>query len=343
MEAILREPRRFAFFQAIRLLELCQPEAVRLGGSAPAEDEAVRLRPDTSFTYPRSQVSSVDALEDPRTGRRRFRVTETLIGLYGLQSPMPSIYGEEILLRGKENDPVRDFLDLFHHRMLSLLYRAWARSRAEALYHEGGDDPLSGVVFCLAGLPGEFLPGDLPFYPESLARYSHLFLRKARGAEGLETILSDFLGDTPVRLEPYALRFVTVPPNQRNLFGRANCTLGLDFTLGEMIPDVGGKFRLWLGPMDHSAYLELAPLGGARAGAGALVHLYLGDALDHELMLGILGPSKPEFRLATEPGSPRLGIDTWLCATEPRSSWELFPALPGARLSPSTGRQEKAT
>jgi predicted component of type VI protein secretion system len=61
---------------------------------------------------------------------------------------------------------------------------------------------------------------------------------------------------------------------------------------------------------------------------GALVQLYVADAVGHELKLGIKGSEKPECRLSSQSGEVRLGVDTWLWSREPQQSWERFPALP---------------
>jgi type VI secretion system protein ImpH len=320
------DPRRYGFFQAVRLLEQCYPEATRLGTSGPASGEAVRLRPDTSFSHPRSAVTEIDRLKhDPD---QRIHVTEAMIGLYGLRSPMPSVYGEEILIRGLgDEDPVRALLDIFHHRILSLLYRAWARPRAEALYHQDGRDPITWMLFCLMGVPHELMPAGLPFHPLRMARYSAYFTRRARPAEGLEAMVSDALGGQSVRLEPYVQRSVAIPLGQQNRLAGACSTLGRDLHLGARIPDVGTTFRLRIGPLRYPDYLALAVAGDTRTSIGALVHLYVADGLNHELELGIRGDDKPECRLA-HAGGVRLGVDTWLRSKKPRLSWERFPALP---------------
>jgi len=338
VDALLANPRRYGFFQAVRLLELCHPEATRLGTDGPASGEAVRLRPDTTFSHPRSAVTDIGRLDtDPD---QRIHVTEAMIGLYGLRSPMPSVYGEEILVRGRENDDsVRAFLDIFHHRFLSLLYRAWARPRAEALYDKDGRDPVTWMLFCLMGLPQELLPAALPFHPLRIARYCAYFTRRARPAEGLEAILSDALGGQAVRLEPYVERSVVIPARQQNRLGRACSALGSDLHIGARVPDVGTTFRLRIGPLPYAEYLAVAVAGDTRTSIGALVQLYVADELNHELELGIRGEDKPECRLS-HTRRVRLGVDSWLRSKAPRLSWERFPALP--RIGHATNAQGMA-
>jgi type VI secretion system protein ImpH len=331
VEALLADAPRYGFFQAVRLLELCYPNATRLGTNGPAAGEAVRLRPDTSFAHPRSSVTAIRRLEFEDDPDQRIHVTEAMIGLYGLRSPMPSVYGEEILIRNldlDEKDPVRALLDIFHHRFLSLLYRAWARPRAEALYRDDGGDALTWMLFCLMGVPHELLPSALPFHPLRIARYCAYFMRRARPAEGLEAMLKDALAGQTVRLEPYVRRSIDIPVAQQNRLGRVCSTLGSDVHLGARIPDVGTAFRLRIGPLRYTDYLGLAVAGDTRTSIGALVQLYVADGLDHELELGISGEEKPVCALGRGHHGVRLGVDTWLRSRKPALSWERFPALP---------------
>jgi type VI secretion system protein ImpH len=225
---------------------------------------------------------------------------------------------------------VRDFLDLFHHRLLSLLYRAWARCRPHVSFRHdaAAPDPVTRTVFALGGLADEALRRAAAFPPLGLLRYTVFLARPSRPAEGLEKTLSDFLGGEPVRVEPHVLRAIAIPEEQRALLGRSGCTLGGDFSLGERVEDRSGKFRLWIGPLGRTAFLSLAPRGDARAAAGALIRLYLVDPLEHDAMLGIVAAEKPPFGLGGGEGSPRLGIDTWLCAGGGGDSWVAFPAFP---------------
>jgi type VI secretion system protein ImpH len=328
VRTLLEEAHRFSFFRAVQILERLDPEAVPIGGGGPPRREAVRLRPDPSFSFPHAAVTGVEALDDG-DGGRRFRVTQTLMGLYGVRTPLPEVYAEELLRRGEADDAVRDFLDLFHHRLLSLLYRAWARCRPHVSFRgdAAAPDPVTRAVFALGGLADEALRRAAGVPALGLLRYTVFLARPSRPAEGLERTLSDFLDGEPVRVEPHVLRAVAVPGEQRARLGRSGCTLGEDFCVGERVADRGGKFRLWIGPLRRTAFLSLAPRGGARAAAGALVRLYLVDPLEHDAMLGIVAAERPPFRLGDGPGAPRLGIDTWLCAADAGDSWVAFPGF----------------
>ena len=325
---LLEEGHRFSFFRAVQLLHLCHPEAAPIGRTGPAREEAVRLRADLSFAVPRSTGSAIRASPGEDDGRPRYAVVQSLMGLFGIRSPMPEVYTEELLQRALESDPVRDLLDLFHHRILSLLYRAWARSRPHVTFRTDPAETLTQIVFCIAALGEEPLRRAASSRPLGLIRYAPFLARSAKTGPGLEAILSDFLDGAPVRVEPHALRRVTIPEDQRARLGEAGCRLGEDFSLGETIQDRAGKFRLVIGPLARPAFQALSPGGAARDGAGALVRLYVLDALEHDVVLGILAGEKPAFRLGAGEDGPRLGIDTWLSSDRLEDSWIPFPSFP---------------
>ena len=325
---LVEEGHRFTFFRAVQLLQLCHPGAAPVGGLGPARDEVVRLRAELGLTMPRNAVTSIRPIPVADGEAPRFEVTQNLMGLFGIRSPMPEIYTEELLQRDLEKDPVRDLLDLFHHRLLSLLYRAWARSRPHVGFRADTIDRLTWMVFCIIGL-GEDAARQAAFpAPRGLLRYAPFLARRSKSAEGLRKMVSDFLGGPHVEVGPYAPRSVAIPPDQRARLGETCCTLGEDFSAGERIPDRAGKFRLRIGPLDRGAYLSLAPGGDERDSVFGLVHLFLLDPLEYDVVLGIRAAEKPPFRLANDPDGPRLGIDTWLCAEDPNDAWVLFPGRP---------------
>jgi len=328
---LVEEGHRFTFSRALQLLELCHPEAAPVGGPGPARDEVVRLRVELGLTMPRNAVTSIRPIPSDDGAGTRYQITQNLMGLFGVRSPMPEIYTEELMQRALEQDPVRDLLDLFHHRLLSLLYRAWARSRPHVGFRADGTDRLTWMVFCIVGL-GEDAARQAAFpAPLGLLRYAPLLARRSKSAEGLAKMVSDFLGGSRVEIGPYAHLSVAVPPDQRARLGVACCTLGEDFSAGERIPDRAGKFRLRSGPLERGTYASLAPGGDGRDSVFALVALFLLDPLEYDMILGILAAEKPPFRLAIEPGAPGLGTDTWLCTENLDDAWVCFPGGPAPR------------
>ena len=75
------------------------------------------------------------------------------MGLTGPLGVLPHAYTELLLDRIRQKDTaLRDFLDLFHHRIISLFYQAWEKYRFTIAYERGERDRFSHHLLDLIGL-----------------------------------------------------------------------------------------------------------------------------------------------------------------------------------------------
>ena len=75
------------------------------------------------------------------------------MGLTGPSGVLPLVYSELVIDRLRERDrTLRDFLDIFNHRMISLFYQAWEKYRFFVPYERGERDRFSHHVLALLGL-----------------------------------------------------------------------------------------------------------------------------------------------------------------------------------------------
>lgn len=331
IRALEEAPHGFAFFQAVRLLEARLPGAPRLGEAGPAGEEAVRLRPASELAFPAADVAAV-ARREGGMGPPYALVT-AILGLYGAGSPLPAYYSEEILRAeaAGEDDPVRLFLDVLNHRLLSLLYAAWAKYRWEFRFAADASDRVSRQVLGLAGLPDAATREAVGLPPARLLRYAGVLLQRPRGASLVAGAVSDYFEDVPVRVRECVPRWVRLAPEDRLRLGRASSRLGEETVLGSAVPDRGGKCRIEVGPLDLERYRAFLPGGRFWEPLGRLVRLLLADPLEWDLELGLRGEEVPPLRLVSGEGAVRLGRTSWLqgeAAAEDRR--ELFEAPPRA-------------
>ena len=324
IRALEEEPGGFSFFQAVRLLQQAQPDAAPVGALGPPAHETVRLRPSSSLAF---SAASVTECSVRPAGGPRYRLTTPVLGLYGANGPLPSFYSEEILQREtvEEDDPVRLFLDVLNHRLLSLLYRAWSKYRWAFTFEPGARDATSGHLLGLLGVGSEELRATVGVPAARLLRYAGVVTQRPRSAAAIAGALSDWFGGLPFRLEQCVLRWVGLDPSQRSRLGLANATLGEDAMLGERVRDRAGKCRVVLGPVDLAAYLSFLPSGPHSAPLGALLRFLLPDPWACELRLVLAAPSVPQLRLSAGPDAARLGWTSWLWRDPaPTDKGELF-------------------
>lgn len=314
IERLLAEPQRFSFFQLVQLLERRVPRAARIGREGPAGREALRLRPALSLEFPSSDVAAVARAED-EYGRERWTVETTFLGLYGTDSPLPNYVTEDLLHEDAEaGSLVRGVLDLFHHRMLSLFWRAWAKYRVHAESRPDGTDPVTARLLMLAGLvtgPEERVGGAEDAVPKLLMlRYAGLLARRPCSAAALAGALSDFFGGLPVHVTACVPRHVRVPDEGRTRLGVTGATLGVDTIAGSRVPDRSGRYRIGVGPLGLDDFELFLPGGARRAALDRLAGQFAGDALEHELELVLKHDEIPP--LALDGTALRLGQTTWL-------------------------------
>ncbi|MBI3609837.1 MAG: type VI secretion system baseplate subunit TssG [Nitrospirae bacterium] len=315
-ERLLEEGNRFSFFQVVRLLERYYRPQARLGHQGPASGEVVRFRPDNAMAFPASDVVRVERLAPTGDAPARFRVTTSFLGLYGTTSPLPFFYTEETLRRDPEEDTVRAFVDLFHHRLLSLFYRCWTKYRYHVQFEEEGKDEFSGRMFGLIGLGTQGLI-DITRLPSArMIRYAGLFVQRPRSASALEGMITDFFDGVPARIEQCTERRVTIKPEQRIRLGRANCRLGVDASVGEKVLGRTGTFRIVLGPMGYDSYKSFLPIGESFRRLDALVSLFVSDRLDFDVELQVHRAEIPRLKISGS-GKAGLGWSSWLYSGEP--------------------------
>jgi type VI secretion system protein ImpH len=324
-------PGRFDFFQAVRLLERLSVAdgGVALGGDTAPEQEAVHCRVPPSLRFAEGPVAKVT----PSTNDQPPQLWATFGGLTGPDGILPQHYTALLLARQRDKDTtLRDWLDLFHHRILSLFMRAWEKNRWPAVVDRlqaeadpqrsrpgrvGQDDPSTAAGFAVAGFGTPKLRGRLGVPDDAAVFYAGFLSRQPRTATGLEQIIEDYF-EWPVAIEQLCGQWLYLDeankagmPTETDP-GRNTC-LGRDVVIGRRVWDVQGKVRAVIGPVDTAAFRSLLPVGGARHPLSALVRLYLGLELDVEVQVVLAPDAVPWATLEyDEVNGPRLGWNAWV-------------------------------
>jgi type VI secretion system protein ImpH len=329
--ALASDPTGFGAFQAVRLLSRLHPDRAPVGGWADPASEIVRFSVPPSLAFPTAEIAT---LSPPGDGRAPFQMAVNFFGLTGPQGVLPHVYTQHAAAQARARDAgMRDFLDLFHHRSLSLFYRAWVRPRPALAHEAGGDDDwLLAHLLDLAGMGTRGLRGRLGVSDAAVGYYAGLFSSTSRPADGLARLVGDYF-DVPAEVEQFVGEW-------RSVAGGAQCALGADDesaqlgmgVVGDAAWDAQARVRLRLGPLRRAQFDAFLPGGGAHDALRALTRLYADDqvGVDAQLvldradvapvLLGALGhrddaprgPAPP----ASAPGAVALGAPlgrgTWL-------------------------------
>jgi type VI secretion system protein ImpH len=333
--ALFREGHRFDFFQAVRLLERLARERARdgegprrhpVGEDRLPNQEVVRFRALPALSFPAGTVAQLREPDgDGEPGPAEMVVT--FLGLTGPAGVLPAHYTRLLLERVRKfrDHALRDFLDLFHHRLIALFYRAWAKYRLPIAYERAhldsggpGMDPCTRVLYSLIGFGTGRLRGCLEVPDEALLYYAGHFAHFPRSAVALEALLRDYFG-LPIRVAQFQGQWLYLSPEDRSLLPSAarplgqNGQLGVSCVAGGRVWDVQGKFRLRVGPLTYEQFRHLLPNTLGLRSLGQLTRAYVGAELDFDVQLVLLASEVPWCRLAPRGADhPRLGWNTWV-------------------------------
>lgn len=304
--ALAEAPYRYDFYQTLRRLECLFDSKPRWGHARRPVDEPVRLGQDPDLSFAPSALASFS----PGEGGRPPRLQVRLFGLLGPNGPMPihiTEYARE-RLRTAGDPTLSRFLDLFHHRFLTLFYRAWAQAQPHVNRDRPNDDRFAVYLGSFMGVaPASFRNRDT--VPD-LAKFFHVgaLIRQTRNAEGLRAILQHFFR-VPVEIEQFVGDWMRLEPAQRTYLGRDGAVLGVSAVAGRRVWDQQHKFRLHVGPLTLSQYEDFLPGGARLRKLVDWVRLYTHFELDWDVRLRLKKDEVPPIRLGA---GRRLGWTTWL-------------------------------
>lgn len=329
IDRLFREPTRFDFFQAVRVLEWQARRDARDSRLAPRKpvgqdhdprEEVVRLRSDPTLAFPGNEVAAAEA----GTSAKPPQLVASFLGLIGPLGVLPQHYTEMMIRSLRErNRGLRDFFDIFHHRALSLFYRAWAKYRLPVAFERtaGRDtDPVTTTVAAFAGFATPSTQGRLAVENETVLHHAGLLSRGPRSATALQEMLSGYLG-RPVIVESFVGSWLPISADGQTRLPQAGdpqghfCRLGLDAMAGERAWDVQGKFRLKIGPLDGDQLRDFMPEGREFRRLHDLVRLYVGPELDFDLQVTLEARHVPPARLAgceDDADAAQLGWNSWV-------------------------------
>ncbi len=310
------EPWSHHFYALLRHVDALSPASPRFGRALRVSQEAIRLGQDAELDFAPAAVSSFD-----QEGGTAPRLGVRLFGLLGPQGPLPTHLTEFVRERQRfRNDPTAArFLDVFHHRLLALFYRAWADTQPTVQHDRPSDDRFSVWLGAAAGLGGTVPAVDTaPLTRAAQLHQTGLLACRSRHPEGLAKLLAQAFG-VPVRIETHVLHWLAIEPEDRSGLGFAAgrpgaragepAVLGRNASAGQRVRDRQHKFRVVLGPLSHAAYGAFLPDGAAWPALRDWIRQYAGFNLRWDLALCIAEAAVPEPTLASQ---RRLGIDAWL-------------------------------
>ncbi len=187
-EMVLR-PYEFNFFLAVRRLESEYLARPRVGSSIRLEEDFLRFCQIPSLAFAPSSIESIE-----RVGAL-IRMYVNFLGMFGPNGPLPQQLTDfaRDRLRNAHDPTLVRFMDIFHHRMLSFFYRAWANNQKSVDFDRIDDARYADYFGSFFGI------GVAPLQDrDTVPDWSKIFFAgrmsaQTRNAEGLEAVSRIFL------------------------------------------------------------------------------------------------------------------------------------------------------
>lgn len=310
-----QEPQRFSFYAAMRLLEAAYGDRPRFGQSTHPDQDPVRLAQEPTVTHPSSALAAFEPGNDETPNRLRVH----FFGLFGTDGPLP-LHLTEYARERRRNyaDPTfQRFADIFHHRTMSLFYRAWADVRPTIAFDRPEQDRFASYVGSLIGIGLEGFRNRDAMPDLTKLHFAGLLAAQTRNAEGLGQILSAFFS-VPVRLEQFHGAWMAFPPEDRTSLaaGPLTAELGKTAVLGSRVWSRQHKFRIVFGPLSLQDYHRLLPGGLSFHRLVPIVRNYAGDVMIWDVNLVLKADEVPKISLGRK---GQLGWTTWLSPRRSRA------------------------
>lgn len=309
---LFAEGYRFDFYQAVRLLELSAPAPADVGESTDPIGDPVRFHSRISQSFPASDIAAVT----PAPGPGRPPLMEVnFMGIAGAFGPLPVPYTDVILGRlAKKDRALKEFLDLFNHRLVSLAYRIRKTFRMGLEWKVPEDTHAADYLFALVGLGTPGLRHRLTIPDLSLVSFGGLMAGPVRSLAGLEQILRGYF-HIGVAAKSCLGGWRALDAGDHTRLGRtgANRDLGGRAMLGTRIWDQQRLLQLTLGPLSFEQFQTFLPTGWGYHSLKALTEWYVGPHRDVQYVLDL----QPDVRvpgcvLSSKQTAGRLGWTAWL-------------------------------
>lgn len=275
---------RMNFYRFCQLVEKRYPTRPPLGSTSHPADDAVRFCPHPGMGFPVSEIKGVEYNEDDDSAPPVIRTT--FMGLYGVSSPLPTAFIDDIAQQRDGYEAMQGFLDIFSHRIMTQFYRIWRKYSYPATFAAGGTDNISQSLLGLVGLG---IPGTAQHIATPVSRFLALLgvLRQpGKTAEGIQSIVHWLAPDTTVRVSPYCLRPVAID-KPLGFYDDADILLDGNTPLGDEVMEAGSQLLIELATDNEQEMVEWLPDGQVYQDFMVMLRVYLGWRFKAKLRLTV--------------------------------------------------------
>lgn len=325
-QEILENASRFDFFDAARtLLMLTRSQPDGPGGK---NNPQLRFRSSATKNFPAGHIEKLERHDGV------IELFTHVIGLFGPTGVLP--HGDrDRVVGGEPNQLMRDFLNIFNSRVITLFFHAWLANRYDVglemhrrdIYQD--EDAFSMILFSLCGMGLDSTRHQHLFSDDVFANSVGHLSRPVRSASSIQRCLHAQFG-VEIEVIEFVEERIHLPRDIRSRLrssGEGHNVLGDSAIVGESVPAFRQRFEVRVGPLDRQAFEMLCPFDDGTETAipknimfrrlAEMTRSILSRPLDFDVRLVADVDAVKPARL----GQTRLGFDSWVRSkpeTEPR-------------------------
>lgn len=316
IDILHEKPYEFEYYQALRILEQTDLLKTPLGEGYILSHENIELKSRVFLDWPPSDLYK---LITPTEGNSKYKLLVNFFGIAGAPGPLPLPYTETIMERNKSKDRAfEDFLNIFNHRLLSLLYRIHKKYWIGLDYKLPEKTKVAETLFSFIGLRTEVLQNKLIVPDRALLYYAGLLWHKPRSLKGCETILKHYF-KTKITIKPFNGKWRLLDPSQYTKIGPTGNmnTLGETAALGSKVWDPQGYIEVQLGPLAYLEFYGFLKPNGPYKILVEFLSFYLPFNTEFKIRLSLKAQEIKKTHLGK---TSLLGWNTWIGRIQPTTS-----------------------
>ncbi|MDC9582140.1 type VI secretion system baseplate subunit TssG [Xenorhabdus sp. PR6a] len=284
---------QYNFYQLVELINRLAVAWDKTGQTDRPDRESIRFRSSASLAFPTRDVISL-----VQSKKGFFELEVSFMGLHGSQSPMPGYYLDSLAWEDAQGENrLTDFLNLFNHRLITLLHQIWRKYRYYICFKKGGEDYFSQRMFSLVGLGSDVNRRLLNINHSKMLAYAGLLASPGRSPEVICSLVSHCFDLQDVTLHGWQFRKMIIPVDQQNRLGGKNrgqttgdpelSVLGKNFTIGSWVGDYSSKFLLSINNLPRERFLSFLPDGKNYLPLVMFISFVMRSQFAWELRLGL--------------------------------------------------------
>ncbi|REL27686.1 type VI secretion system baseplate subunit TssG [Thalassotalea euphylliae] len=307
----------FELFALMRAIEsralLSQP----LGHSKTPRDDVARFGQSPLSAFHAAAISNISL----STKIGKYKIKNSYWGLFGHNGALPSHlteYAQERISKHKD-DTLCEFLDIFHHRLICLYYRAWKTGYPAIQFDHMQTNQFVQQLSALARSESGALSTDIHPQATSDSSPAHqrglyfagLLTHKNLGAKAVQQILSD-LFSVAVIVNEFQASWLTIARRDRSVLtksGTANNKLKHNAIIGKRTFQRSYKVTVELAALKLEQYTQFLPNHAQGKALKRWINQLISPDITVDVTLNLASGECCSSRLSQQ---TRLGYTSWL-------------------------------